>query len=113
MFQRILVPIDGSPTSAAGLREAIALAKDQHASLYLVHVVDEFLVTQGLDGTSYVAPNYIESIFAALREQGKRLLDKAATAAERQSVKYQTMLVETVGHAWAAMPKASAPRAYR
>jgi nucleotide-binding universal stress UspA family protein len=49
MFQRILVPIDGSTTSAAGLRQAIALAEDQGAVLCLLHVVDELVVTQGFE----------------------------------------------------------------
>ena len=41
MFRRILVPIDGSPTSNRGLDEAIDLARDQKARLCLMHVVDE------------------------------------------------------------------------
>src|SRR6267143_925858 len=39
-YKRILVPIDGSPTSSRGLREAIGFAKAQKARLQLVHVVD-------------------------------------------------------------------------
>jgi nucleotide-binding universal stress UspA family protein len=40
MYNRILVPIDGSDTSNSALKEAIALAKDQHSTLRLFHVVD-------------------------------------------------------------------------
>jgi len=36
MYQRILVPIDGSPTADLALREAMALAKEQHAQLRIV-----------------------------------------------------------------------------
>lgn len=39
-YKRILVPVDGSPTSGLGLREAIDFAKAQKARLHLVHVVD-------------------------------------------------------------------------
>jgi nucleotide-binding universal stress UspA family protein len=99
MFQRILVPIDGSPTSAAGLRQAIALAQDQGATLYLLHVVDELIVTQGFDGTAFVAQSAIDAVINALRKQGKSLLGKAAEAAKRRSVKYETLLVDTFGHA--------------
>jgi nucleotide-binding universal stress UspA family protein len=99
MFQRILVPIDGSPTSAAGLRQAIALAEDQGATLYLLHVVDELVVTQGFDGTAFAVQSEIDAVINALRRQGKRLLDKAAEAANRRSVKYETLLVDTFGHA--------------
>jgi len=41
MFRRILVPIDGSPTSKRGLEEAIGLARNQKARIGLVHVVDD------------------------------------------------------------------------
>ncbi len=40
VYQKILVPIDGSPTSNRGLIEAIKLAKNQHATLRLVHLGD-------------------------------------------------------------------------
>src|SRR5258708_9416166 len=39
-YKRILVPVDGSPTSGLGLREAITFSKAQKARLQLVHVVD-------------------------------------------------------------------------
>jgi nucleotide-binding universal stress UspA family protein len=99
MFQRILVPIDGSPTSAAGLHQAIALAEDQGATLYLLHVVDGLVVTQGFDGTAFVLQGEIDAVINALRKQGKSLLDKAAEAAKRRSVKHETLLVDTFGHA--------------
>ena len=40
MYKRILVPVDDSDTSKLALGEAVKLAKDQHAVLGLVHVVD-------------------------------------------------------------------------
>ena len=47
MYQRILIPFDGSPTPDAGLAEAIKLAKLTGARVRVPHVVDEmpFLVT--------------------------------------------------------------------
>ena len=50
MFRRILVPIDDSHASTLGLEEAIKMAVDQDATLCLLHVVDELVVTQNLDG---------------------------------------------------------------
>ena len=41
MYQRILVPVDGSPTSDRGLQEAIRLARLTHGELRLIHVIDE------------------------------------------------------------------------
>jgi nucleotide-binding universal stress UspA family protein len=49
MFKRILVPIDGSRTSNLGLDEAIRMARQQRATLCLLHVVDESVLTRNLD----------------------------------------------------------------
>ena len=37
MYKKILVPIDGSPTSKRGLAEAIRLAKHHKAKVRLIH----------------------------------------------------------------------------
>jgi nucleotide-binding universal stress UspA family protein len=42
MYERILVPIDGSETARAGFKEALALAGDQKATLRLLHIVSDF-----------------------------------------------------------------------
>lgn len=41
MYRRILVPVEGSAASMMGLRHAIGLAKDQHARLRVLNVVDD------------------------------------------------------------------------
>lgn len=99
MFRRILVPIDGSPTSNLGLREAIKMAQDQSATLCLLHVVDEMIVTRGFDGTMYVTSGYIDEFLAALRKEGKKILAKAENRVKKHAIKCQTVLSETVGHA--------------
>jgi nucleotide-binding universal stress UspA family protein len=54
MYSKILVPVDGSPTSAKGLQEAIKLAKALGSRLRLVHVVDELIIDySGLGATNY------------------------------------------------------------
>ena len=40
MYSRILVAVDGNPTSEQALQHAIGLAKDFSAALRVVHVVD-------------------------------------------------------------------------
>ncbi|MFM9428813.1 nucleotide-binding universal stress UspA family protein [Variovorax sp. GrIS 2.14] len=44
MYQRILVPVDGSKTACRGLREAIQLAQITKGRIRLVHVDDELQV---------------------------------------------------------------------
>ena len=40
MYKRILVPLDGSKTSAVALKEALKLAKEQRAQVCLTHVYE-------------------------------------------------------------------------
>ena len=67
MYQRILVPIDGSPTAERAAREAIKLA-DGTAHLRLIYVLEEIypLDTEGLAYIDYAA------LQAAVRHTGER-----------------------------------------
>ena len=98
MFRRILVPIDGSRASNLGLAQAIKMAKDCDATLCLLHVVDELVVTQHLDGTTYVPASYVDGFMEALRQSGRKLLARAERKMERSGVRWQAVLVETLGH---------------
>jgi nucleotide-binding universal stress UspA family protein len=91
-YRRILVAVDGSPTSMKGLREAIRLAKDGRAQLLLLHVVNEFYAFANLDG---YAPGV--DLVPALREGGQRILAKAKAAAEKEGVRAKTLMRETLG----------------
>jgi len=91
-YRRILVAVDGSPTSMKGLREAIRLAKDGRAQLLLLHVVNEFYAFASLDG---FAPGV--DLVPALREGGQRILAKAKAAAEKEGIRAKTLLRETLG----------------
>ena len=90
-YRRILVPVDGSSTSNAGLREAIALCKGQEASLQLVHVIDyHYLVMTGLE-----AGAYIEDLMASLSASGKRILKRGQAQAAKAGVKSSGVLLES------------------
>ena len=91
-YKRILVPIDGSPTSSRGLREAIGFAKAQKARLQLVHVVDLHNATlAGLASGDAVA-----DLAAALEERGRRLLESAATRVRQRGLAAETVLLESL-----------------
>jgi nucleotide-binding universal stress UspA family protein len=91
-YRRILVAVDGSPASAKGLREAIRLAAEEGAQLFILHVVDEFYAFANLDG---MAPGV--DLVPAFREGGKRVLDKARALASKGKVKAATAMRETIG----------------
>jgi nucleotide-binding universal stress UspA family protein len=95
MFKKILVPVDGSPTANKGLAEAVKLAKGQKATLVVLHVVDENVVTQSALGGGY----FIEGLLEGLLENGKKVLAKAVADAKKQGIKVQPVLIEDIGMA--------------
>jgi nucleotide-binding universal stress UspA family protein len=97
MFHRILVPIDGSPTSNRGLEEAIGLASDQKRRICLLHVIDELVATGGVDAMMYVPPSYTDEFIRALREGGKKLLASAEAKVRKHGIEVEPVLLETVG----------------
>jgi nucleotide-binding universal stress UspA family protein len=97
MFKRILVAIDGSPTSNRGFKTAVALAKSLSARLVVLHVIDERAVGIGLSASGYVAPAYVEDVIAALRDAGRKVLAKAQREAKAQGQEIDAHLVESLG----------------
>lgn len=87
MYAHILVPLDGSKTSEAGLREALALARGQDTTLRFVHVVDP----------SFAAVDMLTAAnFGSVREdlclQGRQMLARARRMARRRSVACDAVL---------------------
>jgi len=91
-YKRILVPIDGSPTSSRGLRESISFAKTQKARLQLVHVID--LHNAMLAGLS--SGDTVRDLAAALNERGRSLLEKAAARVRQSGLRCETVLLESL-----------------
>ena len=80
MYQKILVPIDGSDLSLQGLDEAIMLGKLTQAKLRLFHVVDEtsFGMASGYGfGGSILNMEYTGNLANQLTENGKEVLRSA------------------------------------
>ena len=73
MYNHILVPIDGSDTSNAALKEAITLAKDRRSTLRLFHVVDLTMTY-----SSVQAPHMPEHQ-DALQAEGQKVIVDAST----------------------------------
>jgi nucleotide-binding universal stress UspA family protein len=76
MYQRILVPVDGSPTSDRGVDEAIRLADLTGASLRLVPAVDDLSFATGLEPAAVHAGDLIP----LLREADVKVPPRAAAA---------------------------------
>jgi len=82
MYERILVPVDGSPTSQRGLAEALAVARLTGAKLRLIHVIDQPFFAMGADAYA----GYSVDLFALLREGGQKILDAAKAQVEAAGV---------------------------
>jgi nucleotide-binding universal stress UspA family protein len=93
MYKRILVAVDESETAKLALNEAIALAKDQHATLRLVHVVD--LTPAYTD----VEASYTLEYQKALRAAGQKLIDDYLSLARAAEIEFDAkmLVVETLG----------------
>jgi nucleotide-binding universal stress UspA family protein len=92
MYQRILVPVDGSHTSTLGLQEAIRIAIDQRARLKLISVIDGFIIAQNFEGL-IIADDMID----ALRESGKKAINNALALVKKHDLKAEATTFETVG----------------
>lgn len=92
MYQRILVPVDGSPTSRRGLQEAIKLARLTGARLRLMHVVDELALASGLEAATMMTGEMMQ----LLREGGARLLAKERARAEKAGVATDSVLADSL-----------------
>ena len=92
VYRKILVPIDGSPTSNRGLIEAIELAKNQSATLRLVHVLDELILGSGAEAVVYLG-NTVD----LLREAGEQVVAKADAVVQESGLKSESVILEIMG----------------
>ena len=93
MYDRILVPIDGSPTSERALAEAAGLARLCSATLRLIHVMDPLTRITG-----YERPDvYVREIEPAIRKAALALLAKARDSVADDRVRVETALIDSQG----------------
>ncbi len=86
MYQRILLPIDGSPPSEQAAAVGLALARRLGGAVVLVHVVEPQRYQE--------LGNYPEALERA-RTVGQALLERWAHRAKRQRVAWATQLTST------------------
>jgi nucleotide-binding universal stress UspA family protein len=92
MYQRILVPFDGSATSSRGLDEAVKLATLTGAAMRLLHVVDVLQYATGFE----TAAAYAGEVIPFMRQAGEATLDEGKARVEKAGVKVDTLLLDSV-----------------
>lgn len=103
MYQRILIAVDGSSTSDLALDEAAKLARDQRATVRIVHALDQVALV--LD-TPYVLQEFLD----AARKAGEEILERARTRMKEAGVDAETRLAgaESFGERIASLVSAEA-----
>ena len=94
MYQRILVPIDGSTTSNKGLDEAIKLARLTGARLRLLHVVDTLSFASGFEPYTV----YAGDVIPRMKEAGQRILDEGQRQVTEQGVEVDALLFDSLAN---------------
>ena len=92
-YKRILVPVDGSPTSNRGMMEAVAIAREHRgARLLLVHVVEEFAALSTPEIGVDIGP-----VLEAMRAGGRKTLRSVEQRARKAGGRVETLLAENFG----------------
>lgn len=81
MAQKILAPVDGSPTSERGLDEAISLAQRLGASLRIVNIVDARLLLAEM--SAFAAP---DQLLEDWRAAGDKIVQDAVARAKDKGI---------------------------
>lgn len=91
MYQRILVPVDGSPTSLQGLAEAIRLAQTTGGQIRVLHMVDPLSIAMAV-GSYAISADVLDQ----LRADGEQILQDARAQAVAAGVAADTVLDDGV-----------------
>ena len=90
MYSRILVAIDGTPTSEYALRHAIGLAKGLAAALRVVHIIDMGVLPLGPELAVDTG-----ALTKTRRTAGERVLETAREACRASGIEAEMRLLET------------------
>jgi nucleotide-binding universal stress UspA family protein len=88
MYQKLLVPVDGSPTATRGLDEAIRVARLSGGTIRVVHVLDQHFAP-GLEFCS-------AEVLAVLRQSGVEIIGPAKARVEASGVPVEAQVAETL-----------------
>lgn len=84
MFQKILVPVDGSSTSKRALQAAISLAELTHAQILLIHVYTDIAYLVNEDYINY------EELQKTIKLAGEKILSEAVESVREAGLMAQT-----------------------
>ncbi len=93
MYQRILVPVDGSETSNKALVAALQLARVTGGRVRLIHVVEELAYLSGYEEYG----GYSVELIKVMRETGTKVLNDGMAIAQAADVEADNLLYDNFG----------------
>ncbi len=105
MYQRILVPVDGSETATKAMITALQMARDSGGQVHLVHVVEGMTP---LAADPYGA--YSGEVIEIMRQSGSKILEDALEVAKAAGVPADTELFDNFGERLAEVVADAATR---
>ena len=94
MYQRILVPTDGSALSKKAIRSAVELASTIGAEVVAVNVVPRY-PTAYFEGGVTLSPDDVARTERVWAEQGQALADEVGKVADKAGVKAKAITVRS------------------
>jgi nucleotide-binding universal stress UspA family protein len=92
MYCHILIAVDGSDASRAGLREVVRIATPDVSKLRLVHVVDSSVGKESYD------PGTVgDTMVQASRDEGTAILAEAGAVLAKYDLHAECVLIESKG----------------
>jgi nucleotide-binding universal stress UspA family protein len=92
MYQRILVPLDGSAAALAGLAEAIRVAASGAGRIRLVHVINVVPLV-----SAEATPATLQSMLSAARSDSESLLERAARDVRKAGIQVESKMLRSTG----------------
>jgi len=91
MYDRILLPTDGSSNTTEALEHACAIAADNDATVHVLYVVDRRHLMAASDGTT-------DEIRQSLEEESERALEDARVRLEEEDIDVEAVQKEGIPH---------------
>ncbi len=89
LFNRIIVPVDGSKYSKKAIKKALSLSKFLNADVLAIHVVDVTPLSRALP------PDKIYEVWEkAIEGEAKKVIDDTKKLAEEMEMDIETMMVK-------------------
>lgn len=97
MFDRILIPVDGSKNSEKAAKVGIELARLSRGKALIVYVADisKYMSSAGLiPPFGGISPEAVDSIVASIKEAGEKAVLQVSKLAEASGVTSESLIVE-------------------